>query len=133
MPESLTDLMARIGGSEEVMLAALREAPREWLPYGDLTRVEFRRLWTRMEVASGYPWVYEVRWTPGAPEGTSMPVQARAVQRKVRVPETMPAKTGSRTWEMDPERYFRGDLHPPALAGTEHDPTLAPTLGFEDE
>ena len=134
MPEPLVSLVERLGGDETLLLAALREFPGEWLPFDEIERGRFAGLRARMDVASVYPWVYEVRWAPGDhDERVRCPVEARAVRRKVRVPETMPAKTGSRTWEMDPERYFSDDRYRAALPDTEHDPNLAPTLGFEDE
>lgn len=141
----------KVGNPDQMVAEAIGKTPDGWydIPtilgvvqgfYPDLVRIDRmdqegqRRMTSEVKRAEHHPWRYVVDRVGGE-------VRIRALKQEVRVPETQPARLGSRAWEADPEGFFdpeeddvydhRGAAEQPSLipgthivSGTEHDPNL---------
>lgn len=116
----------------ETLVGIVRGLSPEWVRVDVLTQREATRLGREFHSLSLHPWHHETMWMPD----TGM-TQVRAVQQRNRVTETQPQRLGGRAWETDPQGYFgtpEGVVHTsagPVLAGSEHDPRLAP--GWDED
>jgi hypothetical protein len=120
----------------ETLIGAVRGMSPDWVRIDRLDDAARHRMHNELLLAAHFPWVYEGRHDT---DGTFL---VRAVERKVKVPETQPQRLGSRQWEADPDGYFGGGgqyvadgLVPGTgiLAGSEHDPRLGSEPRWEDE
>jgi hypothetical protein len=117
----------------ETLIGAVRGMSPDWVRIDRLDDAARHRMHNELLLAAHFPWVYEGRHDT---DGTFL---VRAVERKVKVPETQPQRLGSRQWEADPDGYFGtadGTVPTatgPVLAGSEHDPRLGPDVGLDDE
>jgi hypothetical protein len=117
----------------ETLIGAVRGMSPDWVRIDRLDDAARHRMHNELLLAAHFPWVYEGRHDT---DGTFL---VRAVERKVKVPETQPQRLGSRQWEADPSGYFgtaEGIVHTtsgPVLAGSEHDPRLGPDLDDDED
>lgn len=115
----------------ETLVGIVRGLAPDFVRVDVLTPDQHRRLRSELSRLEEYPWRYATQRL-----GDDM-VYVRAVKQIIRVTETQPQRLGGRAWETDPQGYFGtpdGIVHTnagPVLAGSEHDPRLAP--GWDED
>lgn len=131
--EVMAEQGKRPGGWYEMdtLIGIIRGLSPDFVRVDTMTPQDSLRLRSELSRLEEHPWRYPVqRLSDGM-------VHVRAVQQRNRVTETQPQRLGGRAWETDPQGYFgtpEGVVHTnagPVLAGSEHDPRLAP--GWDED
>ena len=131
--EVMAEQGKRPGGWYEMdtLIGIVRGLSPDFVRVDVMTPDEHKRLRSELSRLEEHPWRYA---TQRLGDGV---VSVRAVQQRNRVTETQPQRLGGRAWETDPQGYFGtpdGIVHTnagPVLAGSEHDPRLAP--GWDED
>ena len=133
--EVMTEQGKRPGGwyEMETLVGIVRGLSPDFVRVDTMTSEQSLRLRSELSRLEEHPWRYAVqRLADGM-------VTVRAVEQRSRVTETQPQRLGGRAWEADPQGFFGtpdGIVHTssgPVLAGSEHDPRLAPGWDDDDE